>query len=253
MKRRVYLCVAATLLPWLGARHAQADRQLSPDLINQYDHAGYFTPNFKAAIHDYVDASERLDNAMAQQKKTELELPSLQKEAADAQAKALALREQLALYDHPDESDFTALEAKVHDPTARPEDVITLAQAYVWTYPASAHAADAQNYLSTWQQKLAEQIQAAKDAEAAQAAAHAELVRRAKAHDLNLTEWRDFLRGLSQDDLVQMFGQPSSKQDDYWFYDGGWIKSADNNSGAGLQINFEAGRVINVDAKPPAP
>jgi hypothetical protein len=253
MSRHVYLSVAAATLAWLGAMDARADRQLSPDLIDQYDQAGYLTPNFKAAIHAYVDASERLDQATAQQLKSQVELPAMQRDAADAEAKVAALRGQLSLYDHPDESDFTALEAKVHDPAAKPEDIIALAQAYVWTYPASPHAADAQAYLSNWSQKLADQVQAEKEAEAARIAAHEELVRRAEAHDLNLTEWRDFLRGMSQDDLVKLFGQPSSRQDDYWYYDGAWVVNPDNAPKAGLQINFEAGRVINVDAKPPSP
>ncbi len=54
-------------------------------------------------------------------------------------------------------------------------------------------------------------------------AAHADLIRRAQAHNLSLGEWRELLRGMSQDDLVRLFGQPSTKQDDYWFYDGEWI------------------------------
>ncbi len=45
--------------------------------------------------------------------------------------------------------------------------MIALAQAYVWTYPASPHAADAQEYLSAGQKKLADQEKAEKDAEAA--------------------------------------------------------------------------------------
>jgi hypothetical protein len=58
---------------------------------------------------------------------------------------------------------------------------------------------------------------------------------------------------MSQDDLVKLFGQPSSKQDDYWFYEGEWIVNPANSQKVGMQINFEAGRVINVDAKPPPP
>ncbi len=253
MNRHLYFPFAAATLAWLGAMNAHADRQLSPDLIDQYDRAGYLTPNFKSGIRAYVDATERLDQATAAQTKAQFELPAMQRDADTAEAKVAALRAQLALYDHPEDGDFTALEAKIHDPSAKPEDIIALAQAYVWTYPASTHVADARSYLTTWQQKLADQAQAEKDAEAARIAAHDALVRRAKAHDLNLTEWRDFLRGLSQDDLVKLFGQPTSTQDDYWYYDGAWVVNPDNSPKAGLQINFEAGRVINVDAKPPTP
>jgi len=253
MKPRVLILGGAWALAWLSPMAAHADRQLSPDLIDEYDHRGYFTPKFKAAIHDLVEAREALDKAQAEQKKFERDLPDLQQQATAAQAKTAALQQQLALYDHPDETDFTALQAKVHDPSARPDDVIALAQAYVWTYPASPHEADAQQYLSTWQKKLADQEQAEKEAEAAREAAHAALVSRALAHDLTLAEWRDFLHGMSQDDLVKLFGQPSSKQDDYWFYDGQWVTNPANAPKAGLQINFEAGRVLTVDAKPPPP
>ncbi len=253
MQRHVLILSGVWTLALLAPIAAHADRQLSPDLLDQYDRRGYFTPNFKTAIHDYVTAQEALSKAQAEQKKFEHDLPALQKQAADAQAKTVALQQELAIYDHPDETDFTALQAKVHDPTAKPGDVMALAQAYVWTYPASPHEADAQQLLSSWQKKLADQEQAEKDADAAREAAHAELVRRALAHDLSLGEWRDFLRGMSEVDLLKLFGQPTSKQDDYWFYDGAWIANPASSQATGLQISFEAGRVINVVPKPPNP
>ncbi len=253
MQRYVRILAGACAAALLGSMAAHADKQLSPELLNQYDREGYFTPKFKTALIDMVEAHEALDKALSEQKKFDRDLPALQQQAADAQAKTVALQQQLALYDHPDETDFTALEAQVHDPAAKPDDVIALAQAYVWTYPASPHEADAQQYLTTWQTKLAGQEQAQKDAEATREAAHDALTRRAVGHDLSLTEWRDFLRGMSQDDLVKLFGQPSSKQDDYWYYNGGWIVNPANPQKAGLQINFEAGRVINVDPMAPAP
>jgi hypothetical protein len=251
MKRPALILAGA--LAGLVPLGAHADRQLSPELIDQYDHNGYFTPNFKEAIHELVDAREALDKAQAEQKKFEQDLPALEQQAAEAQAQTVALRQELAKYDHPDENDFAALQAKAQDPAAKDEDVIALAQAYVWTYPASPHEADAQQLLVTWQTKLANQQQAERDAEAAREAAHAALVRRALAHDLSLVEWRDFLRGMSQEDLVKLFGQPSSRQDDYWFYDGEWVVNPANSQRAGLQINFDAGRVLSVDAKPPPP
>ena len=253
MKPLALILCGACALAWLSPMAVHADKQLSPEMIDAYDRSGYFTPNFKAAIHDLVEAREALDKAQAEQKKFERDLPELEQQAAEAQAKTAALQQQLSLYDHPDENDFAALEAKIHDPAARPEDVIALAQAYVWTYPASPHVTDAQEYLSTWQKKLADQVEAEKEAEAAREAAHAALVRRAQAHDLSVAEWRDLLDGMSQEDLVKLFGQPTSKQDDYWFYDGEWVINPANAQKAGLQINFEAGRVITVDAKPPPP
>lgn len=254
MNTRIYLLGIAGALAWLSPMAAHADsKKLSPDLINQYDRRGYFTPNFKTALEDMVQAHEALDKALAEQKKSEKDLPALQKQAADAQAKTVALQQQLAVYDHPDENDFNALQTLVHDPAAKPDDIIALAQAYVWTYPASPHEPVALEFLNTWQKKLADTQQAEKDAEAAREAAHAEIVRRAQAHDLSLTEWRDLIRGMSQDDLVKLFGQPTSQQDTYWYYDGQWVVNPASSQKQGLQINFEAGRVISVDAKPPTP
>jgi hypothetical protein len=253
MKSHALSAIVAGALALLGSPTVQADGKLSPEALDQFDRKGYFTPNFKVAIHDYVDAREALDKAQAEQKKFEQDLPALEKEVAAAQAKSAALRQELAKYDHPEESDFAALQAKVQDSSAKSADIIVLAQAYVWTYPESPHEADAQQLLATWQKKLGDAQQAEKDAVSARAAARAALVRRAQAHDLSLAEWRDFLRGMSQDDLVQLFGQPTSKQDDYWFYDGGWVVNPANAQKSGLQINFEAGRVLNVDPKPPPP
>jgi hypothetical protein len=253
MKASTLLLGSAWFMVWLGPITAHADKQLSPDLIDEYDHRGYFTPNFKTAIHNLVEAHEALDKAKVEQAKFEHDLPALQQEAAEAQAKTVALQQQLAIYDHPDENDFTALQTKVHDPASAPGDIIALAQAYVWTYPSGPHEADAQQILSIWQKKLADQEQAEKDAEAARDAAHADLLRRGQAHELTLSEWRDLLRGMSQSDLVRLFGQPTGKQDDYWFYEGTWVVNPGNSPKAGLQINFDAGRVLNVDAKPPQP
>jgi len=253
MKTRTLLLGIAGAMAWLSPMAAHADRKLSPELFDQYDRRGYFTPNFKTALIDMVQSHEALDKALTEQKNFEKDLPELQKEAADAQAKTVALQQQLAVYDHPDENDFNALQALIHDPAAKAGDVIAQAQAYVWTYPISPHESEAQEFLNTWQKKLADQVQAEKDAEAAREAAHAALVHRAQAHDLSVPEWRDLLRGLSQDDLVKLFGQPTSKQGDYWFYEGEWVVNPANAQKQGLQINFDAGRVITVDPKPAAP
>src|SRR6202012_2989771 len=92
MNTRIYLLGIAGALAWLSPVAAHADsKKLSPELINQYDRRGYFTPNFKTALEDMVQAHEALDKALAEQKQFEKDLPALQKQAADAQAKPVAL------------------------------------------------------------------------------------------------------------------------------------------------------------------
>ncbi|MEJ0001226.1 MAG: hypothetical protein WDO13_19960 [Verrucomicrobiota bacterium] len=239
------LALLAAALP------ARADRQLSPERLDVLDKRGYFTPSFKAAVHDLVETHQALAQAREDQKQLEHDLPDLQRQANEAQAKTVALRQELAKYDHPEENDFTVLEGRLNDPKVRVEDLIALAQAYVWTYPASPHEAQAQQDLALMQKKLADAQQAERDAEAARQAAHAQLVARAQAHELTLDEWRGFLHGMSQDDLVKLLGQPAAQQDNYWYYLGGWVVMPAGTPKAGLEINFEAGRVIAVDAKAP--
>jgi hypothetical protein len=255
MNRRVVLSVV-TVLAALGLTPApmHADsKQLSPERLDMLDKLGYFTPGFKAAVHDLVDGKRALEQAKVDQAKLTQELPDLQKQATETEANAIALRQELAKYEHPEETDFDALQKRMNDAAAKLEEQIALAQAYVWTYPASPHESEAQQYLQQMQKKLADQGQAEKDAEAARSAAHAKLVQRAQARDLSLNEWRDFLRDMSQDDLVKLIGRPTSQTGDYWIYSGEWVLNPATNQKVGLEINFNAGRVLSVDEKPPPP
>jgi hypothetical protein len=250
----IFSCLAGLAALGLTPTQGRADdKQLSPERLDMVDQMGYFTPAFKAAVHDLIDSKKALAQAKADKVKLTQELPDLQQQATQAEAQAIALRQELAKYEHPDETDFTALQQRMNDAGAKPEDQIALAQAYVWTYPTSPHASDAQQYLQQTQKKLADAQQAERDTEAAREAAHAKLVQRALAKDLSLGEWRDFLRDMSGDDLVKLLGQPSSQSDDYWTYAGEWILDPTTKQKVGMEINFNAGRVISVDEKPSPP
>jgi hypothetical protein len=255
MNRRVVLSVAAGLAACcLTSTPGHADGgQLSPERLDMLDRLGFFTPGFKAAAHDLVDNKHALEQASAEQATLTKQLPDLQSQAAEAEAKAGALRRELAKYDHPEENDFVALQNRMNDAGANPEEQIALAQAYVWTYPASPHQSEAQQYLQQVEKKLADRRQAEKEAEAARAAARAELVQRAQARDLNLGEWRDFLRDMSQDDLLKLLGRPTSQTGDYWVYSGDWITDPATHQRVGMEINFNAGRVISVAEEPHSP
>jgi hypothetical protein len=238
-----------TLLALASGTWARADKPVSPDSIDRYDRAGYFTPNFKLAVHDLVEAKEALARAKIEQKQYELTLPALQQQAAAAEARTAALRSELAKFDHPEESDFNALQSRANDATAKPEEVTALAQAYIWTYPTSPHLADAQQYLAIFQGRLAAEQQAVRNAAATQAAAHAKLVQRAQGHELSIGEWRDFLHGLSQEEVIRLLGQPTTREDNYWYYLPDWVVVPGSAQKTGLQINFEAGRVLDVDVR----
>ncbi len=227
-------------------------KHLSPDRIDVLDQRGVFKPEFKSAIHALVDALQQTRDAEAEQKKIELELPALNDQVQQAEAKAAALRRELAKYEHTDEGDFAALQARMSDATAKPEEQLALAQAYIWTYPASPHAGHAQQYLQQVQKKIADALQAAKDAQAARAAAQAKLVEGAEARNLSLSDWRDFLRDMSQADLLKYIGQPNSRQGDDWIYSGEWVIDPALNHKAGMDVNFNGGRVFRVDELPSA-
>jgi len=254
MKRAYLLSFMAGLATLgLAASPALAGEKISPESINAFDQRGFIPPGFKAAVHDLVDTQHELQRLTEEKTKLNKALPDLQRQAAESEAQSVALRQELKKYDHPEDNDFETLVSRMNDSMAKPEDQVALAQAYVWTYPTSPHEAEAQQFLQQVQKKIADQTEAEKETEAARAAAHAKLVQRAQAKDLSLGEWRDFLRGTSQDDLVKLIGRPSYQSGDYWIYTGPWTTNPTTHQKVGLQINFDAGRVLSVDEKPDQP
>jgi len=241
--------VAATGF-FLTAQPGRADTQLSADNLDKLDQWGWLTPGFKTAVHDLVDSKQAIVDVKKEEKELTLKLPDVQKQADDAEAQVKALRAQLADYDHTADSDFAELQKRMNDTGTSPDDQRVLAQAYLWAYPASPHQGDAQQYLQQAQKKVADQVQAAKDAEAARVAARAKLLERAQAHQLSLAEWRDFLRDMSQEDLLKYFGRPDYEGADYWVYSGDWTEDPVSHQKVGLQMAFNAARVISVAEAP---
>ena len=248
-----FLITSAAALLGLATLPGRADVKLSPERLDMVDQLGYFTPTFKAEVHDLIDSKTALAKAGDENHKLTLELPGLTQQATESQAKMTALRQELAKYEHPEETDFVALQALMKDPKAKLPDQIAMAQAYVWTYPASTHEGDAQAFLTQGQKTWAEGVQAEKDTEAKRAADYATMVKRAQARDLNVDEWRDFLRNMSQDDLVKLIGRPTTQAADYWDYAGQWTTDPSTHQKVGLQITFDAARVQNVDEMPAQP
>jgi hypothetical protein len=244
------LLLACVLLAPLAGRCADNNNVLTVTQIETMQRNGWITPLFEAAARELIEAKETLKTADGDRTKLELKLPGLQKTAATEDAKVAKLKDELAHYDHPDETDFTALQAVMKDSSAKIEDQLALAQAYVWTYPGSLHMGEAEQDLQQVQKKIADQIQAAKDADAAQTAAQLKLLQRVKAHDLDLGEWRAFLQDKSQDEVRQYLGDPSAQADDYWTYSGAWTIDPATNQKVGLQLTFNGGRVQNVAPVP---
>ncbi len=96
------------------------------------------------------------------------------------------LKEELTHYDHPEETDFVALQDAMKNSSAQPEDQMARAQAYVWTYPTGPHTGEVQKILQQIEKKIAGATQAVKDAAAAREAAQLNLLQRVKAHNLSL-------------------------------------------------------------------
>ena len=248
MKLWLALLVGGTLSPLL----ARADGDLSPSQIATMEKRGLITPAFEAAARQWIDARESAAQAKTDGARLAQSLPELQKEVASEDAKVVRLRNELEHYDHPEETDFTALRQAMKDPNARPEGQLARAQAYVWTYPDSPHLPEAENDLQQLQKQIADQQQAASNAAAAAAAAQLKLLQRVKARDLNLGEWRAFLEDKSQTEVTQYLGAPTARDnEDHWIYQGDWTVDPSTNQKAGLQLTFNGGRVQNVAPVPP--
>jgi hypothetical protein len=220
--------------------------QLSADRLNLLDERGYFTPTFKAAVHDLVDARQEIVQAKEDEKKARASLPDLQQQAAAAMAETNRLQKELDLYAHPEDTDFDALQAAMKNPAISAQQRMVLAQAFVWSYPTDPHQAEAEQDLRQIQKQLADLQQAEKDAEAVRIAAQAKLLQRAQARDLSLEEWQDFLRDKSQGDLVGLLGRPQREGPDYWIYTGDWTVDPATKAKVGLQIHFNGTRVLSV-------
>ena len=136
---------AGLLLP--GVLRAADGPQLSAARLDQLDQRGYFTPKFKAAVHDLVDAQQASAQAQEQEKKLAVTLPGVRQQAADIQAQVAALHKELALYEHPEDSDYDALQAAMKNPATSPDERLKLAQAFVWSYPADPRQAEAEQDL----------------------------------------------------------------------------------------------------------
>lgn len=241
------ILAAAILLP--GA--LRADDALSATQIETMRQKGWITPEFEADVRQLVEAQETAQKAKDDEARLEKQVPALQARASDEDAKTAALKAEAERLSHPDETDFAALREAMKNTAAKPEDLMALAQAYVWTYPGGTHTAEVQSDLQQLQKKIADQVQATKDADAARTAAHLKLLARVKAHDLSLGEWRSFLQDKSKAEVQQYLGAPSWQDDEHWVYNGSWTIDPTSNLKAGLQITFNGGRVQNVAPMPP--
>ncbi len=227
--------------------------KLSADRLDLLDERGYFTPEFKASVHDLVEARQEVELAKQEEVKLRAQLPDLQNQNAAAQAETARLQKELDVYAHPEDADFDALQNGMKNSAMAPEERLALAQAFVWSYPTDPHQAEAEQDLQQIQKQIANRTQAEKDADAARIAAHAKLVQRAEARDLSLSEWQDFLRDMSQEEIVTYLGHAQSGGEDYWIYDGDLTTDPLTQARVGLQIHFNGTRVISVGAQPHPP
>lgn len=235
-----------------AATAGRAADGLTQTQIETLEKRGWITPDFEAASRGLLQARDEARAAQADEASLSSTLPALRQKVEEEDRKVAALQAELARYDHPDETAFAALQAALRDSSAKPQDQMALAQAFVWTYPDSAHAADAEHDLQQLEKKIADQTQAAQDQAAAEQAAQLKLLQRAKAHALSLGEWRSFLQDKSADEVQRDLGAPTTQSGDYWTYAGAWTVDPSSNLKAGLQITFNGGRVQNV-APIPAP
>jgi hypothetical protein len=218
----------------------------SIDRLNMLDQRGYFTPGFKKAVHDLVNTKHALAQSRADIKKWNEELPALQKQSADAVAQVARLRAELAIYLHPENADFDALQHAMKDAQVAPKDRLAMAQAFIWSYPTDPRQTEAEADLQQTVHSIANQQAAASAAAAAQLAARNNLIQRAQSRSLSLAEWRSFLLDMSQEDLLKYLGRPQTTEADYWIYSGNFTTPPGTRKLAGLRIDFNGTRVLSV-------
>jgi len=128
MKRQVLLFIVGSMAFLALATSARVEGgELSPHRLNFFDKRGYFPPPFKAAVHELVDTKQALVQAKADEKKFKEDLPDLQKQSSEAEAKVADLRKELDQYDRPEDKDFATLQTKMNDAGANPEEQRMLA------------------------------------------------------------------------------------------------------------------------------
>jgi hypothetical protein len=231
----------------LGSICPRADEPtLSPPRLDRLDQQGYFTPAFKTAVRELVQMRQAIAQSRLDEKKLTASLPDLQRQCDQELAEAARLRQELQLYTHPEVADFAALQAALKNPSTPVERRIALAQAFVWSYPNDPHLAAAEEELVKIQKEQAAQRQIINNTAAAQSALALELMRRAKARELSLREWQDFLRDKSQEELLALLGRPQIQGADYWIYSGTWTWNPATKSRSGLRVDFNGTRVLNI-------
>jgi hypothetical protein len=245
---------AIFLLRWSLAAPLLAQTQspeLSASRLDLLDQRGYFTPAFKTSVHDLVQARQALARAQANEIRFREDIPHLQEQSAAAAQETARLRAELALFAHPEDSDFAALQAAMKNASTAPQDCLALAQAFVWSYPNDPRQAEALSDLQQIQGQMAKEKKNVLDAAAGRLAAHEAIVRRGRAGELSLKEWQDFLRDMSQEELLNYLGPPQVRDPAYWLYSGSWTWDPVTRKRAGLQISFNGTRVLSVAEKSP--
>jgi hypothetical protein len=245
-----FLCALICVL--LAPSFLRADAvDLSSERLDMLDQRGYFTPGFKKAVHDLVNARRALEQSQAETKKWNEELPALQKESMEDAAQVARIRAELAFYAHPENADFDALQHAMKSANVAPKERLMLAQAFIWAYPTDPRQAEAQEDLQQTQQLIAAQQGAVKETNAERLAARARLIQRALARQLSLPEWRSFLQDMSQEDLLKYLGRPQTQDADCWIYSGNWTTEPATKQPAGLRVNFNGTRVLSVVPEAP--
>jgi multidrug efflux pump subunit AcrA (membrane-fusion protein) len=248
--KRGFFFFALLSLAFCAARADDAQVTLTPTQLDELAKSGCFTPAFQSAVHDLIDCQLAADQAKADAGGLSDSLPDLQAQAEAAEAALAEKRKTLALYTDAENSDFTALNRLMADNSAKPQDQVAAAQAFLWIYPTSPHATEAQQDLTTAQNRIAAAAQAVKDAEAARLADQQKQLARAKAHDFSLDEWSHYLAGKSQEDLVGLIGRPTVMNPDLWVYAGAWATTPRETGKVGMQVIFNGGRVTAVAEGP---
>jgi hypothetical protein len=126
---------------------------------------------------------------------------------------------------------------------------LALAHQFIWSFPKSTLLPDAGKILSDLEQKKAAADEELANEKASRLQRENFLKAGVAARNLQIQDWREFLKNMSQDDVLFYLGPPKSKAaDGTWYYGDNWTIDPGSAQRTGIVLFFNGTRVLNVSA-----
>jgi hypothetical protein len=173
--------------------------------------------------------------------------PELEKQQSAAEEQTAAIKKQLSDLDHADSAALITLQTQVADPNAKLPVKLAAAHQFIWSFPTSSLLPQANAILADLNKQDADEKQRLADDAKKKQERLDFLTKGAQEHNLLIEDWREFLRNMTQDEVLLYVGAPTKKSmDGNWFYAGSYTIDPATQQRSGLVIFFNGTRVDNV-------